>query len=130
MAITDAYAESVIALVTGQDVKVSLHTADPGETGANEAAVTSTNGRQDVLSVSGWDAAVDHVATGGRSRANAADINFGNAPSNETVTHFALWESDNTTYIGGWALTSSRALIATEPVRFPAGALLIVGASG
>lgn len=127
MALANSYAESIVALITGQDVEVSLHTADPGKTGANEADITQSNGRVSILTAD-WNAAVDDGPTTGRLQDNVNELDFGNATADESVTHIFFWESDGTTPIGGFALVDSKTLVTGEPVKMPAGDLDVVGA--
>jgi len=96
---------------------ISLHTADPGNTGANE--------------VSGF--AYARVAGGTfnqsgnnpTSATNAAAIEFPVATGNwGTITHFGVWSLvSGGTFYGGWALTASKAYTTDDIARFLAGAL-------
>lgn len=124
--ITDTDAESIVSLWTGGDLWISLHTADPGETGANEATAV---GRVQITSASGWDSAEDDPTTGGRRQVTASQISFGNASTTETVTHVGFWTAETSgTFRGGAELTSSQELVEGNPVTIPAGDGMIVGA--
>lgn len=75
-------------------VKISIHSASPGTTGANEisggsyARVTLT-----------WNA-----ASSGTASANQVTVNV---PAGGPYTHFGVWDSAGTTFLGGNALSSS-----------------------
>jgi len=93
-------------------VYVSLHTADPGGTGANEV----TGGSYSRKSASFG------AATGGAA-SNDAQIDFTAMPSC-TVTHVALWDaatSGNVLWEG--ALTASKVVNSGDTVSFASGAL-------
>lgn len=122
--ITDAKAEAILALWTGGTIYASLHTADPGKTGASEATGV---GRVQILT-GGWNAAVADGGTGGRLQDNAADVDFGTSTAAETYTHFGFWDaSSGGTFLGGASLTSSVAVAIGEGIKFPAGDLDMVG---
>lgn len=92
---------------------VSLHTADPGETGASEVTGGSY-ARQQVTNVN-WDAAVGGVAD------NAAAITFANMPA-ATVTHAGVWDAVTAgNFDGGGALTASKVVGSGDTVEFPIG---------
>lgn len=74
--------------------EASLHTADPGSTGANESTAT----RQAVA----WTAA----ATGDISFTAAENFTGGTASG--PCTHFGLWSADGLTFRGGGALTGDQ----------------------
>jgi hypothetical protein len=72
---------------------LSLHTADPGDTGANECANSNNYGRVSCLTSFGTAAAA-------RAITQDADITFNQASGSwGTVSHWALW--DNATYGAG-----------------------------
>lgn len=105
---------------------VSLHTADPGEDGANSevsgnsyARVTAAN------STATWTRTNSQIA-------NNTPISF-SAPSPSswgTVTHFGIWKHSTSqaaaNYIGGAALDNPRTTTAGVGLSFAAGALTIV----
>jgi hypothetical protein len=86
--------DAITALVT----HVSLHTGDPGSTGASEVAGGSpAYGRQGVTYTAADDgqAAIDAVEE------------F-NIPASTTVTHFGLWTASTAgTFLGGFALSAN-----------------------
>lgn len=99
---------------------VSLHTADPGLTGANEATYAGyARVQRDPLDAN-WDAPADGQAE------NAAVIAFP-APSSgsQTVTHFGIWDAATVgNFLLGDALTASRLLDSANPgPEFAIGAL-------
>lgn len=71
---------------TAGSLYVSLHTADPGETGAGAEANYTGYARQGVArSGAGWDVS-------GAVGSNAADINFPEATGGSSnCTHFGIW---------------------------------------
>lgn len=77
--LTDAMKNAMLGPVANIDA-ISLHTADPGATGANEVA-GGTYARQAPT----WDAA----AAGERAITNTPVFNV---PGGTTVTHWGLWE--------------------------------------
>lgn len=76
---------------------VSLHTADPGATGANEVAGgLPAYARQPAV----WNAA------------SAGDLTLGatasfDVPAGTTVTHVGVWDADGVTFRGGFALSAA-----------------------
>lgn len=93
-------------------VYCSLHTADPGNTGANEV----TGGGYSRKQVN-WNAAAN------KHMDNLADITFSNMPA-VTVTHVGLWTAaSGGTFLWGGALTSSRTLQAGDALVIAAGDL-------
>lgn len=119
--IPDAKSEEILDIWTGTDIYVSLHTGDPGKTGASEATGV---GRILITSATDWNSAVAHGGTGGRLIDNSVLIDFGTSTANETYTHFGFWTAvSGGTFLGGAGLTSSVAVSIGEGVRFPAGDL-------
>lgn len=76
-------------------VLVSLHTADPAGTGANEV----TGGSYAKQSVT-WSAA----ATGNLDSSNQPVFDV---PGGTTISHFGIWDTGGTTFYGGNALSAS-----------------------
>lgn len=104
--------------VTGFSAYVSLHTADPGNTGANEVT-----GGSYARQLAGFGAPADD--SGVRAVTNAADIDFTGMPAT-TVTHFAIWNaatSGNSVYKE--ALATSRTTLAGDVIRLAAGNLKV-----
>ena len=89
----------------------SLHTADPGTTGANEVA----GGSYARQLCNSWN------ASSGGNKTNSADILFSGMPA-ATVTHVGLWDaSSGVNFLDGGALGSSRTLQAGDALRIAAG---------
>ena len=105
---------------------ISLHSADPGLTGASEL---SGNGyaRVAVSPVAGsWSA----PATNGgvREIANAAAITFPAATGSNwaAATHFGIWDAATTgNFKRGAALSASRTVLVGDTATFAIGALVI-----
>lgn len=88
---------------------VSLHTGDPGTTGASEC----TGGSYARQSASGKFGA----ATGGQKQ-NSGAIAFAGMPA-ATVTHFGVWDAvSGGNFIWGGALSASKVVGAGDTVNF------------
>lgn len=93
-------------------VYVSLHTADPGETGASECSGGSY-ARQ----------ACAFDAPASKATSNSADESFTNMPAC-TVTHAGLWDASSAgTFLWGGALTASKVVNSGDTFKLPAGDL-------
>ncbi len=93
-------------------VYVSLHTADPGETGANEVTGGSY-ARQ----------AVTFSAPASKATSNSAAIEFTNMPAC-TVTHVGLWDAaSGGNFWWGGALTQSKTINVGDTFKINAGDL-------
>lgn len=95
----------------------SLHTGDPGETGANEV---TGNGYARVsigIGSSNW------TRSGGTVDNDNAITFTGPTPSDwGTVTHFGLWDAASVgNFIGGGALDASRVTVVDVDLSFAAG---------
>ena len=93
-----------------QSVFVSLHTGNPGTTGANEV----TGG--------GYARQAENFgAASGGQLVNASDLSFDDMPAC-TVTYFGLWSlASGGTFKGGGPLAASYDLIATQSAVFETG---------
>lgn len=80
MSISNYYEDAIMTQLATDATHVSLHTGDPGETGANEVAGGSY-ARQ----------AVTWGAVSGGAMSNSAALDFTSMPAC-TVTHAALWD--------------------------------------
>lgn len=102
-------------------IYVSLHTADPGETGANE--LPGTNG---YARVSVTNNATNFPAATGGAKANGTEI-AGFAASGgpwSAVTHFGLWDAVTAgNFLGGGALSASKTLTDGDTASFAVGDL-------
>ena len=93
---------------------ISLHTADPGETGASEAAGGSYARQTGSFGV----AASGQVA-------NDAAFNFTAMPAG-TFTYVGIWDAVTAgNFLWGGALTTSRTLSAGATGQFAIGALVV-----
>lgn len=106
------------ALLAGR--YVSLHTADPGNTGASEVGAGVAYARQagGTFSQTGNNPTV---------ASNAALIQFPVATGSwGTVTHFGLWDAATTgNFLGGDVLAASKAITTDDILRFAIGALTV-----
>lgn len=103
-------------------VYISLHTGDPGETGASEVAASGDYARVSVTNnATNWPAA----ASG--SKANGAVIQFPTPSAGwGTVTHFGIWDAATTgNFLFGGALTVSKVINIGDDVEFGVGAMTI-----
>lgn len=83
--------------------RFSLHTADPGETGANEVT-----GGGYARGIGAW------AAASGGSSLLAGPVDFTNLPA-VTVTHFGVW-TPTSVFVGGGP-TTTRTLVAGDSYR-------------
>lgn len=91
---------------------VSLHTADPAQTGANE--VTGGGYARKAVTFS---------AGSNKETSNTSDIEFTNMPTT-TVTHIGLWSaSTGGVYWWGGSLTVAKALTSGDTLKIPVGDL-------
>ena len=91
---------------------ISLHTGDPGETGANELTGGSYARQAGAFSV---------AAAGATS--NTGDIDFTGMPS-ATLTHVGVWDATAAgNFLWGGALTASKATNSGDTFRIATGDL-------
>jgi hypothetical protein len=98
-------------------VYVSLHTADPGETGASE--VTGGDYARKAIT---WAAASNPAGT----KANSADIQWATVTWAATVTHAALWDAltvGNCLWSG--ALAASKTVASGDTFTIATGSLVV-----
>lgn len=103
-------------------VYVSLHTGDPGETGASEVASSNNYSRLSVTNNgTNWPSA------SGGSKSNGATFTMP-TPSGSwgTVTHFGIWDAASSgNFLFGGALGSSKAINSGDTVQFASSAITI-----
>jgi len=98
---------------------VSLHTADPGVTGASEVT-GGTYGRQSVSGTGTYPTAATTSITN-----SAAAITFTLMPAC-TVTHVGFWDAATTgNFLQGQILSASKAVNANDTFQFPTSTLTI-----
>jgi len=109
-------------------VYVSLHTADPADTGANE--VTGGNYARIAVANASWTK-TSAVATGTASAVNNVDITF---PTSGTVTwsapggvtHVGIWSASTTgPFLYGGALSAPKVVASGDVFKFTSGNLTI-----
>lgn len=94
MALTNATLQTMLTALKGAGSFVSLHTADPGTTGANEVTGGSYARVQATL------------PTGANGTATAPIVSI-NVPAGVTVTHVGVWSAVTAgTFVGGSAALS------------------------
>lgn len=99
---------------------ISLHTGDPGETGANETSGTSYARKDVTNNATNWPAA------SGGAKANGTTITFATPGSGGwgTVTYFGIWDAVSSgNFIGGGALSVSKTINEGDTVSFGVGDL-------
>lgn len=94
----------------------SLHTGNPGETGANEHGATAAYAR------------TAGALGAGNPAANVAAIEYPQASANYSaqITHFGCWDAAGAgagNFLGGGTLTTPRTISTGDIPRFAAGAL-------
>lgn len=101
-------------------VYISLHTADPGETGANETTGTSYARLAVTNNATNWPAA------SAGAKANGTTFTFATPGSGGwgTVTHFGIWDAATTgNNLFGGALAVSKVINQDDVVSFGIGDL-------
>jgi hypothetical protein len=101
-----------VALTPPTSIYLSLHTADPGDTGANEVSGGSYARQQITMS-----------AASGKATSNSGDITFNGMPAC-TATHVGIWGSvsGGTIWLTG-ILTLSRTIEAGDSFKISLGDL-------
>jgi hypothetical protein len=97
------------------DIYVSLHTGDPGETGANEHGATA-----------GYERVVGDLDSGTNPASNSAEVAFPEATANYSapITHFGWWDAKSSgNFLGGGVLAEQRTIVDGAVPRFAAGSL-------
>lgn len=90
---------------------LSIHTADPGNTGASETVAYS----------GGLRPSIAFPASSGQSAGNTAQIDFASFSSSVTVTHVGVWTANTAgTFKGGGALSASKTPAIGDTLRFAA----------
>ena len=117
-----------VALPLPAGTYVSLHTADPAGTGANEVTLGNWPGylRRKAEGVgaigSGWGA----PSAGVSSNSNQLTYPNNNGASSVTVTHFAVWDAITTgNVINSAALTTARTLLVGDILVFDIASLTV-----
>lgn len=120
MAITTTLAQQFLNFLRGVPptvpaaVYVSLHTADPGDTGANEVTGGGYTRKAVVFDV-----------PSGKTMTNSVAVEFENLPTC-TVTHAGLWDAETGgNFLWGDVLTEPKTVEAGNTLRFKAGAITI-----
>lgn len=94
-------------------VYIKLHVGDPGETGANNAAVETTR------------KAVTFAAASGGSMATSADITWTNVAGTEDYTFFSLWDSDTAGNCLWTGTITANSVTAGDTFTIPSGSLTL-----
>lgn len=103
------------------DVYVSLHTGDPGDTGANEA---TTGGYARVVQT--FAAASTDGGSGVTSISSNADITLGTFTGAATFTYMGIWDGvSGGTFLAGGALSTSRTVANGDQIKFSSGNITV-----
>lgn len=107
-------------------VYISLHTADPGSTGASEVSTANWPAYVRKDAANGGSVGTGFAAAASKATSNALEILWPahNGASSVTVTHYALWDastSGNCLHSG--ALTASKTIAPTDEIVLHAGEL-------
>lgn len=103
-------------------VYLSLHTADPGETGANETSGTNYARKSVTNNNTNFPAAASGVKTLNVTQTFATPGSGGWG----TVTHFGIWDASSAgNFLFGGALTVSKAINSGDTVQFSGGNLTV-----
>jgi len=122
MSLSTTHAQNILKAVyqaTSYSVStlyMSLHTADPGSTGASEV----TDAAYVRVNVTGLFATLS-----GTSVSNSAQLLFQFMTTGFTATHFGFWDALAGTWIDGFALGSSLVVPAGDRPYFNTGDLTI-----
>lgn len=109
------------------NVYLSLHTGDPGATGANEVSTSGTAYARETLAAATFGTI---AGTAGTDRHVPYDalIEFAEATGSGfgTVTHFGIWDAASAgNFLAGGAVDSSQAVAAGVTASFASGAAKI-----
>ena len=97
---------------------VSLHTADPGNTGASELATGAYARQAATFTQSGNNPTI--AANSGIIQYPVATASWG------TITHFGIWSAvTGGQFLGGWVVEVPKAVGIDDSVRWNVGALKI-----
>ena len=97
-------------------VYVSLHTADPGDTGASEAS--GSGYARIALSFGAASTATD----GTTNISSDADATFAAFSGSFTFTHMGIWDSlSGGNFLAGGALSTSRSVVSGDQLKFSSG---------
>lgn len=116
-----AHANAQLALVTDAAAYISLHTGDPGTTGASE--VSGGSYARVVVNADGgaspdWDTPASAAAS------HTGAITFAEGGGDAAVTHFGLWTAiTGGTFIRGGALDTGFTYASNVTPEFATGAL-------
>jgi hypothetical protein len=106
----DAAQDAILG--TGTTYFLSLHTADPGQTGASEG----TDGRQ----------AITFAASSNGTQASNDAQSWASAKGGQTYTDFGIWTAaTGGNYLRGGPLNGSYTPTAGQPIDFASGAVTL-----
>lgn len=102
------------------NVYVSLHTGDPGDTGANEATTGGYARKVQTFAAASTDG-------GGITTIDSdADITIGAFTGAATFTHMGIWDAVTTgEFLAGGALSSSRTVANGDQLKFSSGNITV-----
>jgi hypothetical protein len=101
-------------------VYISLHTADPGDNGANEASGTGYARK----SVTNNTTNFPNASAGAKSNGAAVDFAAagGNWSSSANMTHYGIWDASSSgNFLGGGSLAVAKPVLSGDTASFPTG---------
>ena len=102
------------------NVYISLHTGDPGDTGANEA---TTGGYARVVQTF---AAASTDGGGITTIDSNADVTLGTFTGAATFTYMGIWDASTTgNFLAGGLLSSSRTVANGDQIKFSSGNITV-----
>lgn len=121
---------SAFVAAPGTNVFVSLHSSDPGPTGANgDVTVTVAGGRATLPIASLGVPVTSSVPGGGREISNTSALSLtSSAPGSAVVTHFGIWSAaTGGNFLAYGTLAVSVEVFIGDVLQFAAGQLVIRG---
>lgn len=101
------------------DVYVAVHDGSPTDAGTGGTEVTTTIRVAGRVAVT-WDSIVS------KTRANSADVDFGNAAGGCNATHISIWDAASAgNMLCSAALPTPRTIATSDPVKVAVGDLIV-----
>lgn len=115
----------------GANVFITIHTADPGNTGANSDVTAEVRGVAGRVSVAGSSFGSVAAGGGGFQISNGSVIQITANAANVTtrrISHFGVWDANSAgNFLASGTLTTAVDVVTNDTVQFNAGALIVRG---
>lgn len=115
----------------GATLYVTIHTADPGNTGANSDVTAEVRGTSGRVAVTGSTFSSVGAGGGGFQISNGSVIQItANAANVATrrISHFGIWDANSSgNFLASGTLTTAVDVVTNDTVQFNAGALIVRG---